>query len=362
MHMHPRVSMLWEPNVFLHDILSLETPARFPPIVWKNLIQLATASWDPKLFNVDDKFPRLLCSAVIESDILYTDIRPKQQLFASPLVVDFQHAVGYFSEIALKYMMCWLSWFDRLPGERLECRVLVASTRFMIQRVSRLNAGRDEILLLEDFINECICSQMLNTEAIWNILESVIVVTPIFSQYRIDLQNDSCPGIVLAHYRTFVQQRNLASHIHASSSAFDLLVTFTTTQWSTLDTSIRTRDVFEFLEECLQHCFRPAYDVFHQQRCLKFLTMQPVSSWSTSLLKAYVIGITVAIHPSSGDPEENETILQAIDCLHESENLFLVCSVLAMYPHTREWVFAAAGIHDIMTTLARIRPLDPAVG
>ncbi|PBK78688.1 hypothetical protein ARMSODRAFT_1011232 [Armillaria solidipes] len=126
---------LCKPSVFLHDILSLETPAKFPPIVWKNLIQSATDSWDPDLFNIHDQFPMLLCSAVTESSILNTDI-PKQQLFASPLVVDFQHAVEYFPEMALEYMMCWLSRFDLLPGERLERRVLAASIHLMNHRLS----------------------------------------------------------------------------------------------------------------------------------------------------------------------------------------------------------------------------------
>ncbi len=117
-----RMSEVCNPSVFLHDILSLETPARFPPIVWKNLIQSAIDFRDPNLFNIDDQFPMLLCSAMTRSSIVCTDI-PKQQLFASPLVVDFQHAVEYFPEMALEYMMCWLSPFDLLPGECLECRV-----------------------------------------------------------------------------------------------------------------------------------------------------------------------------------------------------------------------------------------------
>ncbi len=124
---------LHKPNVFLHDILSLETPARFPPIVWKNLIQSATDSWDPDLFNIDDQFPMHLCSAMARSSIVRTDI-PKQQLFASPLVVDFQQAVEYFPETVLEHMMCCC----RRPGsicflgERLKCRVLAASIHFMI--------------------------------------------------------------------------------------------------------------------------------------------------------------------------------------------------------------------------------------
>ncbi|KAK0441011.1 hypothetical protein EV421DRAFT_1813493 [Armillaria borealis] len=68
--------------------------------------------------------------------------------------------------------------------------------------------------------------------------------------------------------------------IHVSSSALQLLVTFITTQWSTLTTrvtSTRTSNALDFLEYCLQERFRPAYDVFYQQGCLKFLARQPVS-------------------------------------------------------------------------------------
>ncbi len=97
-----------------------------------------------------------------------------------------------------------------------------------------------------------------------------------------------------------------------------------------------------------------AYDVFHQQQCLKFLAEQLVSSRSASLLKGYVIGIAIAIHPSRGDPEENQTISQAIDYLHEPENLFFVCSTLAMY--TQRSVHGVSGKPDIMTALAQIRP------
>ncbi len=153
---------------------------------------------------------------------------------------------------------------------------------------------------------------------------------------------------------------NLASHIHAPSSALQLLVTFMTMQWSTLPTSTRTRDVLSFLTICLRQCFWLAYDVFHQQQCLKFLAEQPVSSWSASLLKGYVVGIAIAIHPSHSDPEENQTISQAIDCLHEPGNLLFVCSTLAIYTHYP--VSEVTGEPDIMTALAQIRPLDPAWG
>ncbi|SJL12124.1 uncharacterized protein ARMOST_15545 [Armillaria ostoyae] len=355
------------PNVFLRDILSLETPARFPPIVWKNLIQLATDSWDPDLFNIDDQFPILLCSAVTKSSIVRTDI-PKQQLFASPLVVDFQQAVEYFPEMALEYMMCWLSQFDLLPGERLKCRVLAASIHLMIYRLSRLTAGTGisvtpEIDLLRKMLwplsNNWLYSHW-NPESGWKILESVIVDTPIFRQDAIDSKYDRCSWLVLDCYSDFVRDRNLASRIHASSSALQLLVTFMTTQWSTLNTSSTTRAVFTYLVTCLKQRFRPAYDVFHQQQCLKFLAVQPVSSRSASLLEAYVIGIAAAIHPSHGDPEENQTISQAIDCLHEPGNLLFVCSTLAIYTH--DPVSEVTGEPDIMTALAQIRPHDPAWG
>ncbi len=121
--------------------------------------------------------------------------------------------------------------------------------------------------------------------------------------------------------------------------------------------------MFDFLVSCLQERFRPAYELFYQQRCLKFLAMQPVSSWSASLFRAYVIGITRAIQLPWDDPEENQTISQAIDRLHEPENLFVVCSTLAMYPHDSipENTGEDPNI-EILTALAQIRPLDPAWG
>ncbi|KAK0239611.1 hypothetical protein EDD85DRAFT_456394 [Armillaria nabsnona] len=355
---------LHKPSVFLHDILSLETSAKFPPIVWKNLIQLAIDSWDPDLFNIDDQFPMLLCSAVARSSIATTDI-PKQQLFASPLVVDFQQAVEYFPEMALEYMMCWLSRFDLLPGERLECRVLAASIHLMIYKISRLAAGTDisETPGTEMPLRSMLWKLLYNGiygESIWKVLEAVIVNTPIFSQDALHSNYDGCSGLVLNRYTDFVCNHNLASRIHAPSSALRLFATSMNTQWSTLRISTKTNKVFNFLVSCLRNRFRPAYDVFHQQQCLKFLAKQPVSSWSASLLRAYVIGIAIAIHPSSNDPEENQTISQAIDCLHEPGNLLFVCSTLAIYTH--DPVSEVTGEPDIMTALAQIRPRDPAWG
>ncbi|PBK93096.1 hypothetical protein ARMGADRAFT_1080268 [Armillaria gallica] len=355
---------LCKPTVFLHDILSLETPARFPPIVWKNLIQSATDSWDPDLFNIDDRFPMHLCSAMAMSSIVRTDI-PKQQLFASPLVVDFPQAVEYFPEMALKYMMCWLSRFDLLPGERLGCRVLAAFIHLTIHRVSRLAAGTDisettEIESLGSMLDILSFSwRNSHPDSTWKILESVTVNTPIFSQDVTDSRYDECSSFVLDCYRRLVRGSNLASRIHASSSALQLLVTFMTTQWSTLHTSTRARAALNILGSCLQVRFWPAYDVFYQQQCLKFLAKQPISSWSASLFRAYVTGIAIAVHPSHGDPEGDQTISQAIDCLHEPENLFFVCSTLAIGTH--ELVDGVAvGYPNIMTALAQIRPLDPA--
>ncbi|KAK0196623.1 hypothetical protein F5146DRAFT_10960 [Armillaria mellea] len=361
----PKDLKLCRPGVFLRDVLSLDTSARFPPIVWKNLIQSATDSWDPDLFNIDDQFPMLLCSAV--TDAIGLNIS-EQQLFSSPLVVDFQHAVEYFPEMALKYMMCWLSRFDLHPGEHLECRVLAASIHLMIHRLSQLPAGTDipktpEVGLLRemlDALEDRLCP--IHPKSTWKILESLIVDTPIFSQDAINSKYDKCPDMVLGSYSSFVQQRHLASHIHVPSSGIQLLITFITTQWSTLYTSRRTRAAFDFLISCLQWCFMPAYDVFHQQQCMKFLMGRPISPWSALLLRAYVTGITIAIHPSHGYPEESQMVSQAIDHLHKPENLFLVCSTLAMHPHTWEWIYRGTGDHDIITTLARIRPLDPAWG
>ncbi len=372
---HSKFLELHKPNVFLHDILSLETPARFPPIVWKNLIQSATDSWDPDLFNIDDQFPMRLCSVMAWSSIVRTGI-PEQQLFASPLVVDFRQAVEYFPETVLEYMMYSLPppRFDLLPGEHLKCRVLAASIHLMIHRLSRSAAGTDiaqtsEMALLRKLLNTLLFCTPRHFEPIWTwkILESVIMDTPIFSQDAVDSNYHVSSSCVLDYCERIMQdpEYNLASHIHAPSSALQLLVTFMTMQWSTLPTSTRTRDVLSFLTICLQERFWLAYDVFHQQRCLKFLAEQPMSSWSASLFKGYVIGIAIAIHPSRGDPEENQTISQAIDCLHEPENLFLVCSTLAMYTCRDEWVewrLEDLGIPDIMTALAQIRPLDPAWG
>ncbi|SJL00935.1 uncharacterized protein ARMOST_04250 [Armillaria ostoyae] len=326
------------PGVFLHNILSLETPAKFPPIVWKNLIQSATASWDPKLFNIDDQFPMLLYRALTRSSIVEPDI-PKQQLFASPLVVDFQQAVKYVPKMALKYALCWLSHFVLLPD--------------IYETLDTCS------LMLLELIHKCLDLEV-KPKSVWKILESVIVNTPIFSQNAIDSKYDECARFVLDCYSKFVRRRNLASLIRAPSSALQLLVTFMTTQWSTVHTSTRTRDTFRFLKHCLERRFWTAYDVFYQQQCLKFLMMQPVSSRSALLLEAYVIGIAIAIHPRYNDPEDNQTISQAIDCLHEPGNLLFVCSTLAIYTH--ETVYAAIGKLDIMTALAQIRPLDPAWG
>ncbi|KAK0475308.1 hypothetical protein EDD18DRAFT_215523 [Armillaria luteobubalina] len=351
---------LCKPGVFLHNVLSLETPARFSPIVWENLIQSATASWDPNLFNIE-QFPMLLFSAVTENNI-WAD-SPKQHLFTSPLVAEFHQAAEYFPEAALEYMMCWLSPFDLLPGERLGCRVLAASIHLMIHRLSQLTAGTgigrtlQETKMLRSLLDTSRHRVSKDSEDVWKILGSVIVNTPIFRQNTTDSRYEDCSIEVLSQFE--VVQRNVASHIHTSSSALHVLITFITTRWSTHHISTRTGTALNFLTTCLHQSFRPAYDVFRQQQCLKFLVMQPVSLWSASLLEAYVIGIAAPIHPSRGDPEEDQTILQAIDCLHEPENLFLVCSTLAMYPPAY-FVPDVAGNPDVITLLAQIRPLDPA--
>ncbi|PBK93097.1 hypothetical protein ARMGADRAFT_1080269 [Armillaria gallica] len=362
-----------KPNVFLHNVLSLETSARFSPIVWKNLIQSATDSWDPDLFNIDDQFPMLLCSAMARSSIVRTDI-PKQQFFASLLVVDFEQAVEYFPEMALKYMMCWLSQFDLLPGERLGCRVLAASIHLMIHRLSQSAAGTDiaqtsEISFLRKLLGILYIYTPENFEPVWTwkILESVIMNTPILSQDTVDSNYHVSSSYVLDNFGEIMQECDLASHIHAPSPALQLLVTFMTMQWSTLPTSTRTRDVLSFLIICLQEHFWPAYDAF-QQGCLNFFATQPVSScqrssWSASLFRAYVIGIAVAIDPSRDDPEKKkQMILQAIDHLHQPANLFLVCSTLAMFTRSDDSVPELAGKSDIMTALAGIRTRHTAWG
>ncbi|PBK78689.1 hypothetical protein ARMSODRAFT_1011233 [Armillaria solidipes] len=206
--------------------------------------------------------------------------------------------------------------------------------------------------MLQALSNEWLYGQV-NSESVWKILESVIVDKPIFNQDADDSKYDEC-------YSDFVKEHDLASRIHAPSSALQLPLTFITTQWFTLHASIRTKVVLDFLGSCLERRFWPAYDVFYQQQCLKFLAVQPVSLWSASLLEAYVTSIAAAIHPSRGDPEENQTISQAMDCLHEPGNLLFVCSTLAIYTHYP--VHEVEGAPDIMTALAQIRPRDPVWG
>ncbi|PBK78707.1 hypothetical protein ARMSODRAFT_968775 [Armillaria solidipes] len=247
--------------------------------------------------------------------------------------------VEYFPEMVLKYALRWLSHFVLLPDiyEILDRHLPLS-------------------WMLSKLIHQCLDLEV-KPKSIWKILESVIVNTPIFSLDAADSKYDKCSSLVLDCYGIFVQEGNLASRIHAPSSALQPLVTFITTQWST---STRTKATFNFLASCLEQHLWPAYDVFYQQQCLKFLTMQPVSSWSASLFRAYVTGIAAAIHPSRGHPEENQTISQAIDCLHEPGNLLFVCSTLAIYTHYL--VYEVTGKPDIMTALAQIQPLDPAWG
>ncbi|KAK0496908.1 hypothetical protein EDD18DRAFT_1462593 [Armillaria luteobubalina] len=175
-----------------------------------------------------------------------------------------------------------------------------------------------------------------NPEDVWKIFETVIVDTPIFKENATDSRYEECSGRVLDSFQ-FVHH-NLASHIRASSSA------------------LMASQVSHFVAFCLRKHIWPVYDVFYQQQCLKFLTKQSVSSWSEPLFRAYVIGIATAIHPSRDDPEENQMISKAIGCLHEPENLFSVCSTLAMYTPCDQ----DPRIPDIMTALAKLRPLDPA--
>ncbi|KAK0463650.1 uncharacterized protein EV420DRAFT_1100725 [Desarmillaria tabescens] len=359
----------WGCGGFLHDILCLETPAKFPPIVWANLVQEAVlADWDPNLFDTLDEFPMVLCSAVTG---IVGGGTPKQQLFASPLVVDFQHAVEYFPEMALKYIMCWLSPFDSLSDEHVVCRAVAASIHLMIHRLCRSAAGTDisetpEIPLLRlmfSTLDHWIRFRK-NLESVQKILESIIVNTPIFSQDLIQGPNDFYWGLVLDYYTDVVSSKtDVTSHIHPSSSAIQLLFTFVTTQWSMLPTSSTTQSALSFLVLCLQNRIRSAYDAFYEQRCLEFLVTQPVSSWSALLCGAYVTGIIDSIPLPGDDVIENQTLQQAMDHLYEPENLFFVASTLAMYNDWLNWnpVYLPkfrVWMPNILIALARIRPFD----
>ncbi|KAK0211175.1 hypothetical protein DFS33DRAFT_356317 [Desarmillaria ectypa] len=53
----PKIAILsepWRSSVLLHNILCLETPAKFPPIVWANLSQKAADDWGPDLLDMND--------------------------------------------------------------------------------------------------------------------------------------------------------------------------------------------------------------------------------------------------------------------------------------------------------------------
>ncbi|KAK0196142.1 hypothetical protein F5146DRAFT_1028683 [Armillaria mellea] len=95
----------------------------------------------------------------------------------------------------------------------------------------------------------------------------------------------------------------------------------------------------------LAHGFAKVFEAFIEKKCLAVFGAHPYRLRLVRVINGYVAGIT------RGPPD-----VDRIDYLHEPENLYVACSILA----SNDWTRDVGSVGDDILALRNVRPNDPA--
>ncbi len=354
------------PGAFFIDIIH---SSKLPPRCWYHLIIKSQDVLSPLNPDNDDhtnSFPLHLCSAVASAFFrsFHMSKNGQMQDFDSSLpVCDFKSSVPYFLDKIYYLVFDMFSQFvtdSSLADPSLpeSLRALVAAIKFLLHRLS---------LPESDMSHPTICGSLLNAfwwirdqtftsqeaTAVMMVLDDILAhcVVPPFNT-KPDW-SDLCNFTILA-YPSLTTIAPSACSLHGLQSMID----FMASQWDQTDGQW-IGDTYESdpacmaLADLLATHIPVAVTAFLENQCLQFLGNHTFHEASVPMVSAYVAGISAMRHGSDGVVDE----AAHIDYLHNPQNLFTVCSILAS--HGVRNIDRTAIQRDI-TRLVQLHPRDAA--
>ncbi len=348
------------PGTFFIDIIH---SSKLPPRCWYHLLIQSQDVLSPLNPDNDDhtnSFPLHLCSAVASAFFRSFPMSKNGQMQnfdSSFLVCNFEDSVPYFLDKIYHLVLRMFSQFvtdSSLADPSLpeSLRALVAAIKFLLHRLS---------LPESDMSHPTICGSLLNAfwwirdqtftsqeaTAVMMVLDDILAhcVVPPFNT-KPDWSN-LCNFTILA-YPSLTTVAPSACSLHGLQSMVDFMASqWGQTNW--IGNTYQSDPACRVLTDLLAKHVPVAFTAFLENQCLQFLGNHTFHEASVPMVSAYVAGISAMQHGSDGTVDE----ATHIDHLHNPQNLFTVCSILAT--HGTRNIDRTAIRRDI-TRLVQLRP------
>ncbi|SJL04772.1 uncharacterized protein ARMOST_08142 [Armillaria ostoyae] len=358
---HRETSESVRPGAFFHDIAS--SSSKLPPRCWYHLMIKSEDVFSPLDPDNDDHanvFPLDLCVSIL----YWLDPSHKNkgltQDIDSSLVV-FGDALPYFLDKIHDLVLPMFSNFVKDPSLAepslpQSLRVFVAAVKFMLHRLSLPDMSHFIICPTLVYAVEWISQQTLSSQeatAVMKVLDDILAPFVVPSLNPASQWSDLCNATFLA-YPSLTTVAPSACSLRGLRSMIDIMAS----QWDQTAAQPWGRNVYESDPACrvltnlLVKRIPVAFTVFRDQ-CLEFLGTHTFHEASVPMVSAYIAGIFAMQHGSDGAVDE----ATHIDYLHNPQNLFTACSILAA--HGVRNIDRNAIRRDI-TRLVQLRPRDGA--
>ncbi|SJK98272.1 uncharacterized protein ARMOST_01535 [Armillaria ostoyae] len=346
-------------------------PVMLPPVIWLELMRMAKDDGAFAPIDIDslDDFPMHLCSYIAPWNM--------QMLKGTSPCVYFEIATReYFVEEFTANMLNMISAFDKLADKTSfppTFTLALASVRYLLHRISLSSFDIDtqhtlriRLRVLEGYVafNNPPHEQIA---ALSDLVEHVVIHSPVF---KLGPEWTGPQMTLVEVYSAMVGTSSL--HLpgycpkHDFWPALRPLVEFLINQYDApYDANWYSHAPFDTMCDILglglRHGVETVYDVFLETRCLDVFGGHSLRPSLVSVINGYVTGLAAPHAPIDSQ--------RHLDYLHEPENLFLACCILA----TNGWnafsetpsmlVIPPARLsRDICSdirALASLRPSDP---
>ncbi len=365
-----RPAVLLDRAAFFRDIIHPGRSLKLPLLCWSRLMRIACDRYAFSFPDPDNDSPGNMILLHLCSAILCTfDVSQKgvKHDFTSPTILEFKDALPYFSDDIYDTVLYMLSQLagetsSREPLLSVRLRVFVAAIRFFLHRLSL--PGSD---MSYNLINTSLHSavEWINAQT-FSPLEATVVTTALEDILAACVIQKRDPRDVVSPWNGLSYDTMLAYQCtklkegwrSCSLRGLQLMVDVTTVYWGRIREHSPPSDIAcSMLANALADCVPAAYAVFLQNRCLEFFGNRAFHMDSVRVVREYCTGISaMALHRLEGAIDA-AALQQHVDHLHEPQNLFTACSILAA--HEGESIDRTAIRRDIRA-LVRLRSLDPA--
>ncbi|KAK0185869.1 hypothetical protein F5146DRAFT_159099 [Armillaria mellea] len=336
------------PSTLFHDISYSKSRKRLPPRCWYHLMISTKHVFSPLDPDNDDHanmFPLLLCDDILLywSDPSSKSRRPDYYSEFDSSLLQFGDAFLYFLDKIYDLVLPMLSKFVTdpslcEPSLPLSLRVSVAAIKFLLHRLSF--PERSHIIIREsattvEWIRDRTFS-LQEATAIMMVLYDILDVALRLDSYWVRLSVDT-----ILTYPSLTTIAPSARSLRGLRSMVD----FMKIHWDEVYPWSNT--ACGVLADLLVMRVPIAFTGFLEGQCLQFLGNHTFHEASVPMVSAYIAGISAMQHGSDG--------VTHVDYLHNPQNLFTVCSILATHGFRN---IDRTAIRRDITRLVQLRPRD----